>query len=416
MPQKQDSQPMQNTFPQPHPWLIFFLVSIVSLLLFGALTYFEVPPLADENHHVKQIDRFLNGNFHQLSTLTTIPGYHAVLAILAKASTLHELAHLRAFSLILGLAAVGVFYACARRNIPERAAQRTLAFFLLPIFFPYLALVYMHSLSMLLILLGVLCYLKKRHLLVPLFLGLSVLARQTNIIWVLMFLTMLYFDTRKEHHKPSAWFKTYRGVILSYGAVMASFVIFVLWNGGVALGDRDKHQPGLRIENIAFFLYLFFLLFWPFLIANTTRILSQIKQHTLIVTLCSLSFALLYVFFFKVSHPYNSPDIFLHNRLIENLHSTPSNTLLSLVPILPALWGLFSFRLQQRSFYLLYLFGTLALLPFDLIEHRYYIPIVTLFLLWKAPEETRFEWALTGYFFLLSLTLCLALPLAGVFP
>ncbi|MDD5397113.1 MAG: hypothetical protein PHW24_03585, partial [Candidatus Moranbacteria bacterium] len=55
----------------------------------------------DEGYHTRQIHRFMKGNYEIIPALTTIPGYHAVIAFIANAFDISSLKQIRVVSLLL---------------------------------------------------------------------------------------------------------------------------------------------------------------------------------------------------------------------------------------------------------------------------------------------------------------------------
>lgn len=68
-------------FARHNKTFIFFMCFAFSVWLI--ILFFSQDMFVDEKTHFRQIGRFLKGNFKILPKLTTIPGYHAVIAFFA---------------------------------------------------------------------------------------------------------------------------------------------------------------------------------------------------------------------------------------------------------------------------------------------------------------------------------------------
>jgi len=75
------------------------------------------------------------------------------------------------------------------------------------------------------------------------------------------------------------------------------------------------------------------------------------------------------------------------------------------IPVALSVLALGVTRLQQRSFYWLYPFTLLSLIPFWLVEPRYYFVPYSLFILMQERRSPRLEWLAVGYNLVLALIL-----------
>jgi alpha-1,2-glucosyltransferase len=328
--------------------------------------------------------------------LDTSPSYSMVIWGISSVLRSPTVSDLRLFTCILGLASVAAFYCCATKIDDKVALIRTFDYFLLPILFPYFFLIYTDPFAMLFLLLAVYGYLDKQYSLAGICSGLSVLIRQTHIIWVCMLLTMIYVDTygfrlswtALREHVKQCW---------SFVLVIAGFSIFVLMNGGVAIGSPLYHPfLILRTENVFFSLFIFSFLFLPFYLSRLPEIYRLLKHQPLFL-LAGLIVAGVYLSLFTVDHPYNLSLFFLRNHFLQIFTSNVLLKTLLFIPIFLAILSLAVSALGSRSQYLLYPFWLLALLPLWLIETRYYIPLMALFLLFKKPEPPALERRLLMY-------------------
>lgn len=418
----------------PRHWrffIMFGLLALFALALHSQMYHYNLGLMIDEHPHYGQISMFLRGEFKQLPSLTTIPGYHAVCAFIGKYLHLSGPNHIRLISLLIVLASVIVIYFCFRKTVPEAALPRSLAFFFLPVMFPYNFLIYTHSLSMLTVLLGLYFYLDKRLWLCAAMMLLSLLVRQTNIIWVAAIATMVVIDDWQNQKQLAAYhLRAWTIKLLPFALLFAAFVTFVAINGGVAIGDANRHPVGMSVGNLYFYMVCFFLIFLPIIVKNSKNYWHAIKQRALIriefnnheyklpVSVAWLGgiFFIAYMLLFKVVHPYNFVPGFVHNTI--PLYFTSSTLLKAtwILPIFATVIGAFVFKLTRPSAYILYPVFIALLLLHPMIEHRYYIPAMTLWLVFLSHQGKKMEWLLLGYFGLLSATLVWVKFNLGLFP
>jgi alpha-1,2-glucosyltransferase len=353
--------------------------------------------LIDEHTHYDHITRFAKGDFSIGSKLSTIPGYHALMAVIAAAFGISSVAGLRLVSLGIAILSIVIFYVAARHFSPKNAHIKTLQYGFLPILFPYFLLLYTDALSVLFVVLGIWLILKKKYSLAGLSGILSVLVRQNNIVWLAFLLGYAYIEKRGQKD----WFLRLREYwVFLLGFI--GFIVFVALNRGFAIGDRAMHPAfSLHLGNIWFLGFVVFVLFLPLHIANFRRVidLARKKRTTIVV----IGIFIMYMLTFQVTHPYNTTwsQFFLHNRI---LMFFTSNLLLKVVFFLPVAYAGLSVAVTRlaRGF-LLYPITLIYLVPSWLIEHRYYIIPIALFILLKKEERKEVEYSTIAMFALLSL-------------
>ncbi|KAI0477979.1 DIE2/ALG10 family-domain-containing protein [Xylaria cf. heliscus] len=253
---------------------------------------------------------------------------------------------------------------------------------LFPVLFFFSGLYYTDPASTLIVLLAYTNHLTRVAARQPSFLndvyslGLSILAlgfRQTNIFWVMVYmgglevinaiktLDSVSVETPKFHtvsdqvrfyawryslgdiHDPSLSFAQPVDIILCvvsfgiaavcnlplvlrrflwpHGVVLASFVAFVAWNGGVVLGDKSNHVATLHLAQMLyiwpFFVFFSTPLFIPWLLDLASRVYrtltfqSTLSIHAVITALVgcgALVVALLIVRFNTIIHPFTLAD------------------------------------------------------------------------------------------------------------
>ncbi|GHD62602.1 hypothetical protein [Jeongeupia chitinilytica] len=369
------------------------------LCLIIALAYFycrNAVIVGDEVVHEAQIRRFLLGDFSIDPRLTTIPGYHLLVAALSWPFGAYSLATVRGISTLFGTALVLVYALLLRDRLGAVSPQRLVQFAFFPIFLPYFYLAYTDVLSLLLVLGGLWLALRKQAIPAALVLGLSICVRQQNVIWLLAVPVLAYCrdsgfrwcrDTLKAH-------ATGAGL---YALALAGFIVFVLWNGGVAVGDRGAHQlSGLFVGNVFFMLLLYAIFLLPSVVANLPATLAYARHHGFVPLLLA-GLLVVYLFGFQNSHPYNAiqPEYFLRNGLLTLLSSSLPVKLLFFVPIALAALDWLAMAQRRPELYVIGGFSLLALLPSWLIEQRYMMIPFALLLLYRDDDRPGVQ-ALTG--------------------
>lgn len=395
-----------------------FLVLALTLLVLGPLFWYVRghEPMGDEHLHMDQILRFARGEFSMNEFVTQIPGYHAIIAVPAALSGMTSVDGLRLFSFLLSVATVVVFYLCARAIQPRLSGAATAQFALLPILLPYFFLLYTDVTSLLLVLLALLFALRKRFTVAGVFATLAVFVRQTDIVWLGFFLFFMLAErgylrrmwewlrdmidgkkTTRFTHSP--WFHPMLRESAVYLIGAGLFVAFALINGGIAVGDKSAHPfPALYPGNVYLLLFLAFFLFLPLHLANTPRIAKHFWKRPWMWLLFPL--LLICAMFFVSDHPNNQAEhwFFLRNRLLLFFTADLLHKFLFFIPIGLAALSLAVTKLARRSFYLLYPFAILSLVPSWLIEHRYLFIPLALFLLFRERRSAVVEWGIAALF------------------
>jgi alpha-1,2-glucosyltransferase len=163
----------------------------------------------------------------------------------------------------------------------------------------------------------------------------------------------------------------------------------VIWNGGVAVGDAEQHPVSFNLSNLYFFLLVAFVLFLPFNIEQLPEIKNLIGRNGWIVPVLIAGF---FIYYLTYEHPhiYNTVELsfYRHNLFI---YYTSDITPIRIASYFPMAWMALSFVTAARNseqghlLYLMYPFALLSFVPLPLIEQRYYVVALTLFLVWRPP-------------------------------
>lgn len=383
------------------------------------LITFAHAPMADERYYAAQVRLFVLGRLELEPGITMLPGYHALLAALL--APFGEYSNLRArlANLTVGLALVPLAWALARRRWPREAPVKAAQTLLQPLAFPYLFLVYTEAWSLAVLVAMLLATFARRHALAA-FLGLlGTVMRQDFIFWVAFAYALAALegiDLARWRSEASALARQALAVGLPYLAVLAAFVAFVIWNGGVAMADREVHTRPYNLANLWFFYLCAWLAFLPHCLEAVPRIARLLRRPAVVAAVLA-AFAI-YWLAWSNPHPYNQAHLrfFLHN---EALHWIDTNGWVRAVAFVPMAWGalaLASTPLAEPRLRLLHVFAPLFALLHPLVEQRYYLPALLLYVVWRAPLEERWETATLLAYAAAGLLLLCGMTMGAFFP
>ncbi|CAK9799304.1 Putative Dol-P-Glc:Glc(2)Man(9)GlcNAc(2)-PP-Dol alpha-1,2-glucosyltransferase [Anthophora quadrimaculata] len=188
------------------------------------------------------------------------------------------------------------------------------------------------------ILLMLLLHLHKKFIMAAFVGFLSVIIRQTNIIWVAFVTMERIFDllghkTSKsishEHnysaiHLRLLWKKITEEIshgwtsfvkfiihlcvqLFPYVIVCLTFVAFIVWNKGIVVGDKTAHIPTIHISQLLYFSVFLFCFSWPYMIVNWKDYIKFVRKHW-IFTGSILGLLTVIVHFNTLVHPYVLAD------------------------------------------------------------------------------------------------------------
>ncbi len=368
---------------------VILLFAFAAVLFTGSfLLAKNALPIADEPVHYGQIMDILEGRDLLPHVCPYLPGYHWTMAGLSRLFHDSRGPALRFSATLLSFFCFITFFLLAKQIDRASAIQKSLLFILCPIIFPLFPLIYTDTYSMAFVFLSLYFALKERLLLSGIAGILGLLVRQNNIVWLAMIALIAYTD----RYFPQYRWKDIRlwiGKFAFFFLALLLMVVFFFWNKGFVFGDKLNHSFVLSCGNLFFLLFFFFFLFLPFHLANAPKILAFLKANKLIALVLAEVF-LFFILFFKATHPYNSMARHIHNWILWAMASP--NFLTRCLCFLPVGYSILSLcvtPLRQRSFYLLYPFTILFLLPNAVIEIRYCFVPYTLFLLFKGKDSER---------------------------
>lgn len=380
------------------------LLAVVLASIAVMLSILPDAPMVDEHFHHGQILLINSDEFRRVPELTTPLGYHHSVAWLARLFSVESVNGLRALSAILGLTSVFLAWVYLQQNRSALPVIRSLQILFCPLLWPFYFLLYTDLASLSLVL-GALSLFSAGLFWPTALIGIAMLAwRQNNIIWSGLF-WVSHFQAAWPARGDAAALRPWliRSCILALP--MMAFLGFLVVNGGVAMGDHAMHQIGqdLHPAQIWFFLFVFWLVLLPLHVASLAESIRWLRNRPWRLA-AILAVPALVMISFEVTHPYNLalPEFHLRNGVLKLLDSDWRLLLLGSLAMTWSVLTLAVTRVKRPIGLWLYPVTALALLPVELIEQRYYIVPIVLFLLFREARDTRAEIALLIWFLILS--------------
>uniref|UniRef100_A0A6G1SMM9 Dol-P-Glc:Glc(2)Man(9)GlcNAc(2)-PP-Dol alpha-1,2-glucosyltransferase n=1 Tax=Aceria tosichella TaxID=561515 RepID=A0A6G1SMM9_9ACAR len=440
-------------------------VAALSSIIYLALHYISnsinnavKEPYMDEIFHVPQAQRYCQGNFTYYDPkITTPPGLYLFTyariwlrdIVLIRRSNLicdtidlrrtnHSIAILNFVTLVLIQLTAGDRVNLSRRyGFKQRAFHtlnnsttydlvriilNSLVILLLPPLFFFNSLYYTDAGSVLFTLLVYLFSLIDQHLLAALCGIVSILFRQTNVVWVFYVACLTILRTFEEHHKRQNLRKSQQhqqqaktnsrshhggdqsNLVTSesapgsycylpdkqllfalikrctpYAMVGVSFIGFVFINKGIVLGDKEAHQPRLHSAQVLYFLG-FCSMFGTTWVLHL-RILKRFLYFTIRTPLVAVLVSALVIYlisFGRYAHPYLLADnrhitFYIWRRILDR-HNSYVPFMLTPIYLVSSFSVWHHLRSKGCKQMLLFLFCTiLVTVPNGLLELRYFI-------------------------------------------
>lgn len=375
--------------------LLYFWVLILAALLLGFNAFSHLrEPIGDEAAHAFQIHWFLRGKFEHFQNLTMIPTYHMLNAFISQGFDSSNFNALRMSNLILSAGTIPVFFILTSLAYPKQSRLRTLQFIFIPFLFPLFFLVYTDLLSLLFVLMVVALSMEKSYKLAGIFALAAIMTRQTNVIWVVYACTFILFE-RNNIEVSKKFILEYLKDVWPFVLVGFCFCSFVLWNGGIAVGDKEQHPVSFNISNYYFFLIVSFLLYLPLCLANVRKVYDLLMRHKWLFIAIGVGF-FIYMLTYEHPHKYNTKELsfYRHNLFIYYTSDVYWLRMLSYVGIawmFLTYWVSCLHSVCKTKIVLLLPFSLLSIVPLPLIEHRYYIVTLCLFMVFRPPVPRRYE-------------------------
>lgn len=357
-------------------WLL-----LLAGLAAGAAIAWRIPQqLVDEMHYGPQIRTYMEGRFDFDPLITMVPTYHLIVAAIGKLFGGYSDRLARAISLAGSLAILPFAWRLAREQ-GEEAPVRVLQSFFSPLLFPYLFLIYTDGWSLAAFAALVHFTMAGRFGVAAVAGAFGIALRQDFVIWVAMAWVMAAFARRAREAWP-------------FACVIVAFAAFVLWNGGIAVGDRSRHASAINVTNAYLMLVYGWLLFLPVNIAFAKEVFSMAKMPAVAISLAA-GFAL-YWLTYANPHEYNQAHLryFLHN---EALYWVTAHPAVRAALFVPGAWMALTaiHAAKERPALRVPLgFAAIAAALHPLVEPRYYLPAFLVFNVWRPSMGPIAERAL----------------------
>lgn len=385
------------------------LVVLALVMLLGVfLAFRDSPLLYDEVFHYERIAALLKGEYPQVGWGAMFPGYHVFMAGMLRLAGASSIPAARLMTFVISLLSCVAAYCVARAIDRPSSLLRTLQFVTLPILLPFFPLLYTDALSLALLLFALAAVLRRRVLLSGLCFTLAVGVRQNNVLWAPLLLTIALEGDAAWKVAAASIHLQLREVVgrLRYPAALRSLlrigwpflVPIVCFGLFVALMGRASFSPTLAAAhpfpsfsfgNIFFALFLSAGLFLPILFARARRVFSLLKDPWVLSLLVALFF--LFCVGFHVDHPANSEAGRLRDALLLAAAAGGLPGLLFWLICALGVLVLLAQPLARRSFLWIYPLSILYLGGSWLIDVRYAIVPLTLFLLLRKAGPWRMD-------------------------
>jgi len=346
-----------------------FVLAVYSacLSVVGNYVNVNVPdPYMDEIFHIPQAQKYCVGNFTEWDPkITTLPGLYLIsVGIVSPLNTITTLfsgerpelgscttVHLRSQSVVFGLLNLVLLYCITGQLHAEKdkyndhlAILSSLNISLLPVLFFFNFLYYTDTVSTTMVLLMYSLYISEKYGLSSLAGLLSVLCRQTNIVWVFFMAGLaggqiladqIHIYLAKTKHPPTlalttsgqilelitgTWtmatknttqFFAILGLIVTkcFGFILVgvSFLLFVKLNNGIVVGDRSAHVAVLHFPQILYFSIFCCGLTFPFMFNFITSFLSFVQRNLISIILIGVVLSVI-IHYNTIAHPYLLAD------------------------------------------------------------------------------------------------------------
>lgn len=376
-------------------WVIGAILGI--LYLTAVIVFRSSPPLVDERFHVAQESLFFHGQWRLLPELAMIPGYHLLLAGVMHFLGTNALDAARIVHSIFCLTAVAGFFALRRRLWPGTETIASAQFLSLPLLATLPFVIYTDVPAVSLLLWATWAAVARRTILCALLLCALVLVRQHEFLWSVFLIALVARPTAGWSALPQQW----RAAFISALPLICPIVLFLAywrWNGTISLSPAlASVHPDLTLHtgNVLVSVLILGLLL-P--VQTTKGVLSfarevPAKPWLLLAPICGF---LAFWFALQVDQPFNGTlAVYLHQwaptRVSAALIVAAATCYLPRVALRPADAGV-PLVIVSVSF----------LAASWLVEPRYLIAPISLWLAMRQQEQTWIELVTLVYWLVLA--------------
>ena len=375
----------------PRPVQLAIIFVVVSVCVLAIWQFSHAPSIGDERFNGPQAQRIQQGDWTPDPLIVMPITYHAVVAGIARVFGVEGMQAYRIISVLLCIPAVLVFHLLGAHLSEPCRSLRTLQFFFLPVLFPYWFLVYTDAFSLLLLLLAFLMAQKRVDWAAGLFAIASTAVRQNNIIWLGLLLVLNHvrdhgWSLSAANLRSTLW----RGWTFCLG--IGLFAVFVVVNGGLAIGDKTMH-PSFKLYsgNVFSAIFLLGVIFLPLHVTNLPSVGRLIGKHWWILPALVVTFFVFHLTF-ATDNPYHlaMQKLFI-NRVTTSVDRSFVWRIMFFAACAATLVSLAVTPLRSRGHLLLYPATILFLAPSWLIHARYYMIPFTLLLVFRKEDRTAVE-------------------------
>ncbi|CAH1153548.1 unnamed protein product [Phaedon cochleariae] len=418
---------------------IFSLIifSVISKILFDHV-YAVSKSIVDEKFHIPLGMSYCKFNFYEWDPkVTTLPGLYMISSLILGPLKLCSTYWLRFTSLGASLVNMVLFYVLFKKYEKNEWSNilSALTMALIPPVYFFSLVYYTDIVSLTMILVMIVAYEKNCHFLASIFGFASVLCRQNNIIWVGLVggryvLTNLHSiimekSTRKYvsegterierfTHTQTPWSSVMQLVCQpkmlldlplkfwlntsSYGAVLLSFMIFLIINGSIVVGDKTAHEATIHIPQLFYFSLFSMIFAWPHFVGEVINFTKFARRHKLMLII-SLLLGIIIVLKNTIAHPYMLADNRHYSFYVWNrFYGKYAFFRFAMIPVYIFAWYVIIKTLYNKNdatYILLYLPCVIVvLITQKLIDFRYYFVPYILFRL-RVKNNTNSVFNLT---------------------
>lgn len=317
----------------------------------------------DELFHLPQGEAYCNGNFSYWDPkITTLPGLYLVSSTFLGTYFPCTKYNLRFINLVASCINLILFSSILKfvyYGSNSKVLLQALNLAILPPLYFFSHVYYTDTLSLTFLLaFSRLCFTNKHRLFILIFGALSILMRQTNVVWIAMVfghklldifirssrvfgnhyvsnmnlskksliaqdvdtsklkryynLSDVFYAT-KYHLKTlfKTFFKylTFQDFVTlsTHSILLISFIIFLYNNGSIVLGDKNAHEVTIHLPQLLYFLLFYGVFGLPYVIAKLPSTLKLIFNNKVKVLLLGIFFGVI-VHFNTIAHPYLLAD------------------------------------------------------------------------------------------------------------
>lgn len=370
-------------------------------------------PVGDEYIHWLHAVNFSHGDYTLSPWLSTWPTMNFVMSLAIRVLGVEALLLGRLVNWAISVIAfVGLLRLCGHTeadNSGQVAQWRALQFALSPITLFVSALVYTDMPALGCLIWAVVGVVERRRALMLLAGAATIAFRQSHIVWFGALMAWFLFQEAQRYRTESStrqpWtpiIAAMRGqwaVVVAAGVVCAAWLIVVWSTGGVAAGRETQvgHNLSLRgAPNVFFSMVVWTICFLPIGVALLAQRTDDDAERRRWLRILLLIFAFASASGFVATCPSNTdPSVqqFIRNRILHHLQSPVGHSLLVLISIVGAYCWL-KMRWAPKFAYMkapVIVLAIVYLMPFWLIEQRYYLPMFMLWIVFRAAQSRRAE-------------------------